>query len=33
MTYLFYTVLVLIAVFFITELVDALKGRDWGENP
>ena len=33
MTYIFYTMMVLIGAFFLTEIVDALKGRDWGENP
>ena len=33
MAYIFYTMMVLIGVFFITEIVDAFKGRDWGENP
>ena len=34
MTYVFYTMMVLIGVFFVGEIIDALgKKRDWGENP
>ncbi len=33
MTYIFYTMIFLIGVLLVTEIVDALKGREWGENP
>jgi len=33
MIYIFYTMLVLIGVFFIVEVVNLIKGREWGENP
>ena len=33
MIYFIYTMLTLISVFLITELVEVLKGREWGENP
>ena len=34
MIYFFYTMMVLIGVFFVGEIIDALaKKRDWGENP
>ncbi len=33
MTYIFYTVMFLIGVFFVAEIADALRGREWGENP
>ncbi len=33
MIYFIYTMLALISVFLITELVEVLKGREWGENP
>ena len=34
MTYIFYTMIVLIGVFFVGEIIDILgKKRGWGENP
>lgn len=33
MTYFFYTLIVLIGVFCVAEIVDTIRGRDWGENP
>ncbi len=33
MTYFIYTIITLISVFLLTELIDVLKGREWGENP
>lgn len=33
MIYVFYTMIFLIGVFIVTEIVDALKRREWGENP
>ena len=32
MIYIFYIMMVLIGVFFVTEIVDVLRGRRWGEN-
>lgn len=33
MTYIFYTMIFLIGAFIVTEIVDVLKRREWGENP
>ncbi len=34
MIYIFYTMIVLIGVFFVSEIIDVFgKKRDWGENP
>ncbi len=33
MMYIFYIVSFLIAVFFISEVINTLRGRAWGENP
>lgn len=33
MIYIFYTMMFLIGVFFISEVVDTFKERKWGENP
>lgn len=33
MTYVFYVMIVLSGIFVIVEIVNILKGRDWGENP
>jgi hypothetical protein len=33
MIYVFYTMTFLIGVFIVMEIVDALKRREWGENP
>jgi len=32
MIYIFYIMMVLIGVFLVTEIVDVLRGRRWGEN-
>ncbi len=33
MTYVFYTMTFLLGVLLVAEIVDVLKGREWGENP
>jgi len=33
MIYIFTIMVILITVFFITEIVEVMKGRKWGENP
>ncbi len=33
MTYIFYTMTFLLGVLLVGEIVDVLKGREWGENP
>jgi len=33
MIYIFFSMMVLIGAFFITEIIDMFRGRKWGENP
>jgi len=33
MIYIFYIMVVLISVFLLIEVAEAVRGREWGENP